>query len=560
MNALDRRFPVLNSLARLAVVVLAIASAQAQNNAVLTLKSRAVVQGNVTAIGPDSLTIALSGAPAPLVQPYGDIERIDWPESDAWTEAVAAWERAEFSAASEQFARIAAAAPKITFHPAPGNFRDRALRFRINCLRHLRDAAAIADAAPQISWARLPPGERDQPPTLAAWIAVAKNDWPLAKTAAAAAATTVLPDHPDFAELSLLQGRIAAALDDPAAALVYYGSCYALPGAPPDLASIAIREAAAALEKLPERKDELRALTHLYATIAGKGKLWEGASEAIIALHRESPPAAIAPKTPPPAETAAPAATWASVLRIQFEPPPAGATPPAKKTASKSSAFDSTGGRWFVIDAPAEWPTAGTKVGKFDPSASYSSVVRSLPANPNLTLAPGRSVRFSFEYRIQKFDHAVEKEAPPGEPLLRFGIATAGNRGYGLQFPLSESGSGIELIADTDGDDAPLGGPGASVLPRDSAGEPWIPAAGSVVAGELTLQMDKNSVLTIEGKVGDATVSATADAAAGAADFSGGRIVLRIVRSKTIVETDNLKVEFSPAPPPVPDPAPETPK
>jgi hypothetical protein len=548
MNALVRRFLLLKTCARLAALALTVASAQAQTSAVFTLKSRAVVQGNVTSIGPDSLTIALPGAPAPLVQPYHDIERIDWPESDAWNEAVAAWERAEFAVAAGQFAKIAAAAPNVTFHPAPGNFRDRALRLRVECLRRLLDAGGIADAALQIAWDRLPPGERDQPPTLAPWIAIAKNDWPSAKTAADAASTSVSTGYPDFSELSLLRGRIAAALGDPASALVFYGSCYALPGASPDLAAIAIREAAAALEKLPDRKEELRALTHLYATIAGKGNLWEGAPETLVALHREPPPAAIAPKTPPPAESAAPAPTWATVLRIQFEPPPATATPPPKKSSSKAPAFDSTGGRWFIIDAPAEWPTAGTKVGKFDPSASYSSVVRALPANPHLTLAPGRSVRFTFEYRIQKFDHAVEKDAPPGEPMLRFGIATAGNRGYGLQFPLSDTGKSIELIADTDGDDSPLGGPGVTVLPRSSAGEPWMPSAGAVVAGELTLQMSKDGAITLDGKAGDATVSATADDASGITDFSGGRIVLRVVRSKSIVETDNLTVEISPAP------------
>jgi len=524
--------------------------ASAQTNATLHLKSGAVLSGEVRTIGPASLSISLTGTSGSLTQNYADITRIEWPEPDLWREAMAALDRGAAQEALELFTKLSTAPADVSFHPAPGNFALRARRMMLQCHRRLRDGAAIAKLVRQIDWAGLPEQERTVSPLLKVWSLVGASDWPAAKVAAEEAARSINGAHSDFAELSFLLARIASKLGNTDEAIATYAVCYTLPSSDPGLSGDAIRESAALFVALPERKNELRALAHLYATTIGRGNLWKDAPAEAVKLLGEELHKPIVPAAPEAKEdmTTPAAGPWVSVAKLRFEPPAPGTPAPAPDPSKKPLKFEARGGAFKSIEAPAGWTSAETRVGQFSTDKSHGTLVRGLKEDPLLQLAKGKSLRLAMELRLGKLETNASKDEERVS-FLRFGLLDAKKAGYGVNISLMADAKGLSIMADPGGDEELLGGPGVMKLPAEGSPSPDSITGGTVLPCEITLRVQEDGKVRITARVDKVTGAATVDPAAGQpviSNFSGGFFLLRIGKPKTSALFDNVSIEVSP--------------
>lgn len=526
-------------------------SAHAQTNASLHLKSGAILSGEVKTIGPASLSISLAGASGILTQKYEDITRIEWPEPDLWQEAMTAFAEGSTKTALELFTKLTTEPGSISFHPAPGNFVERSRRMMLRCHRRLRDGAAIAKLGRQIDWSKLPEEDRAIPPVLKVWGLVGSSDWPAAKAAADEAARIMTHDDPDLLELSFLRARIATKLGDFDAAISHYGYCYALPSSDATLAADAFRESAALLAAQPERKDELHALTHLYATMIGRGKLWPDAPAELEALLKqklgELKGAAKTPTTPQTAAANSPeGGAFVNIAKFRFEPQPPGSPKPPPSPGKKPVTFETNGGVFKTIDAPADWEAAETRVGQFTSDKSQGTILRRLKEDPLLQLAKGKKLRLTVELHLGDLN---AQDPTSGQPaaFVRVGLLNAEKTGYAIHLPLIAKDQGTWILADPKADDGLLSGASLVKLPAGDLANKVI--LGGRVLCEITLDFQDEGKVLVTARVDKVSGSATFDAASGHPiinDFNGGYFGIRIGKPKTSVLFDNVAIEVSP--------------
>lgn len=533
--------------------------ALAQTSATLHLKSGAVLSGEVKSIGPASLSLSLAGTSGSLNQNYADIARIEWPEPDLWQEATAAFERGQAKEALELFTQLSKAPGAISFHPAPGNFAERARRQMLECHRRLRDGAALTELARRIDWAKLPEEERTLSPLFKVWSLVGASNWPEAKTAADAAGEALKTDDPDVLELSFLQARIAKQLGLNDEAIATYAACYTFPSSDTSLAADALRESAELLASLPERKEELRALAHLYATNIGRGKLWKDAPAEVTALLAEplhKPSAVVAAAAvkegaaPPAAGAGAGMASgeWVSVGKFRFEPPPEGTPKPVPDPNKKPVTFVATSGTFKPVEAPAGWASAETRVGQFSTAKSGGTLTRQLKEESGMRLEKGKTLRLTLELNLGKLAAKMSK-AEERSSFIRFGLVNEKKAGYGVNVSLLAKDKGIAIMADPGGDDEIIGGPGAVKLPVEGSEQQGGAAGGKALPCELTLKLQDDGKVLVTARVDQISGSATMDAAAGqpvVTDFTKSIFVIRLGKSRTTIHFDNVNIEASP--------------
>lgn len=528
----------------------ACASGFAQTNATLHLKKGPVLTGEIKSLGPASLTITLTGTSSALTQNYADIARIEWPEPDLWKEAMAAFDRGETTEALELFSKLATEPASISFHPAPGNFVERARRMMLLCHRRLRDGAAIAKLVRQIEWANLPEEERAVSALLKVWSLVGVSDWPAAKAAAEEAARGMDGADPDLRELSFLQALCAGKLGLTDEAINAYAVCYTLPSSDTGLAADALRESALLLAALPDRKDELKALAHLYATTAGRGKLWNDAPAEVTRLLAEdmSKPLAAVAAAKDGAKPAKAAGAWVTITKFRFEPPPAGTPPPVPDPNKKVLKFEATGGTYKSISAPAGWASAETRVAEFSTANSGGTLTRQFKEEPLMQLAKGKTLRLTMELHLGKLA-AKASQADERVSFLCFGLLDANKAGYGVSISLLAGAKGLSIMADPGGDAELLGGPRVMKLTADPGESPGSISGGTALPCEITIQPQEEGKVRITARVGTITATTTVDASVGQpviSNFSGGYFMLRIGKSKTSARFDNVAIEVSP--------------
>lgn len=541
----------------------AFTTAHAQTNATLHLKSGAVLSGDIKTIGPSSLSISLTGTSGSVTQNYAAIARIEWPEPDLWQEAVAAFERGRAREALDLFSQLSTSPAAISFYPAPGNFAERARRQMLECHRRLRDGAAITELARRIDWAKLPEDERTMSPLFKVWSLVGASNWPAAKTAADEAAQALKSDDPDLLELSFLQARIAKHLGHSDEAIATYAACYTFPSSDTSLAADALRESAGLLVAMPERRDELRALAHLYATNVGRGKLWKDAPAEVTALLAEplhAPAAVVAAakqgETPPaagaePGMAAASAdagGEWVSAGKFRFEPPPAGTPKPAPDPNKKPVSFVAAGGTFKSVEAPAGWASAETRVGQFSTAKSGGTLTRQLKEEPLMQLAKGKTLRLTMEVNLGKLDAKASK-AEERSSFIRFGLVNEKKAGYGVNVSLLAKDKGIAIMADPGGDGDIIGGPGVVKLPVEGSEQQGGAAGGKALPCELTLQFLDDGKVLVTARVDQISGSVTVDGTAGqpvVTDFTNSFFVIRLGKSRTTIHFDNVSIEASP--------------
>ncbi len=532
--------------------------ALAQTNATLYLKGGAVLSGEVKTIGPASLSLSLSGTSGRLTQNYADIVRIEWPEPDLWREAVAAFERGSAGEALGLFTQLSKAPAAVSFHPAPGNFAERARRQMLECHRRLRDGAAVTELARRIDWAKLPEEERTLSPLFKVWSLVGASNWPAAKTAADDAARTLKEDDPDVLELSFLQARIAKQLGLADEAIATYAACYTFPSSDASLAADALRESAGLLVSLPERRNELRALAHLYATNIGRGKLWKDAPAEVTALlaeplHAPAPVVAAAKQgeTPPAAAGAEPGAAggeWVSVGKFRFEPPPEGTPKPPTDPNKKPVGFVAVGGTFKSIEAPAGWASAETRVGQFGTAKSGGTLTRQLKEEANMRLEKGKTLRLTLELNLGKLDSKVAK-AVERSSFVRFGLVNEKKAGYGVSISLLPKDKGLAIMADPGGDDEIIGGPGVVKLAAAGSEQQGGAAGGKALPCELALKLQDDGKVLVTARVDQISGSVIVNAVAGqpvVTDFTKSFFVIRLGKSRTTIHFDNVNIEASP--------------
>lgn len=526
--------------------------ALAQTSATLYLKNGAVLSGEVKTIGPESLAVALAGASTALSQNYATIARIEWPEPDLWNEAMAAFDSGMPKEALELFTALSTAPASVSFYPAPGNFAERARRMMLQCHRRLRDGAAITKLARSIDWSKLPEAERTVSPVLKVWGHVGVADWTAAKAAADEAARVLGAEDSDRLELSFLRARIGANLGLMDEAIAEYAVCYTLPSSDPGLAADALRESAVLLVAKPDRKDELRALVHLYATNIGRGKLWKDAPAEVAALLKEELSRPV--EAPPPAQEKA-AATgvaggeFVTIAQFRFEPPPADAPKPAADPSKQPVKFEPSNGTFKGVDAPAGWDTAGTRVGLFTSGKkSNGTLTRELGEDDRMKLTKGKTLRLKMDLRFGAVYKGGTK-AVRTSSYFRWGILNGQKAGYGVNMSLMADEKGIAIMGDTGGDGDLLGGQGVKKVPVEGSAESVVVAANKVLSCEFALQLQDENKVLVTARVGQITGSATLDAADGqpiVTDFTKSTFVLRMGRANTAVHFDNLVVEVSP--------------
>ena len=524
--------------------------ASAQTSVTLVLKNGAVLSGDVQTIGPASLTLSLAGASTALSQSYATISSIEWPEPDLWHEAMAAFDSGSPKEALDLFAALSTAPAAVSFYPAPGNFAERARRMMLQCHRRLRDGPAITKLARQIDWSKLPEAERALSPLLKVWSLVGVSDWPAAKAAADEASRALAAEDADQLELSFLRARIGTKLGLVDEAIADYALCYTLPSSDPGLAADAIRESAALLAAKPDRRDELRALAHLYATNIGRGALWKDAPADVVALLKEDVTKPVEPPTEEkPAAAGAAAGDFVKIAQFHFEPPPADAPKPTPDPNVKPVKFEASNGIFKPVDAPVGWDTAETRVGLFTSGKRSNGILkRELAEDERLKLTKGKTLRLRMDLRIGALYKGGSKTLQ-NSSYLRWGILNGQKAGYGVNVSLMEGEKGVAIMGDAGGDDDLLGGQGVKKVPVESNADSGGVAASEVLPCEIALQPQDDNKVLVTVRVGQIAGSVILDSADGqpiVTDFTKSMFVLRMGRANTPVHFDNLVVEVSP--------------
>ena len=365
-------------------------------------------------------------------------------------------------------------------------------------------------------------------------------------------------DDPDQLELSFLRARIGAKLGLADEAITDYATCYTLPSSDAGLAADAIRESAALLVTLPDRKGELRALAHLYATTVGRGKLWKDAPAEVAALLDEElhkPIKAAESKVEekdgknPDGSSAVGAGEFVTITQFRFEPRPADTPPPVPDPTKKPVKFEPSDGTFKSVETPPGWESAETRVAVFSTGRkSHSTLTRELPEDARLKLAEGKTLRLKMDLRLS----AVYKNGSKtleNSSYVRVGLLNAEKAGYGFNISLMTKDKGLAILGDPGGDDDLLGGNGIKKVPADGSTEFGSVEANKPLPCEITFQLQDQTKMLVTARVGKITGSVTMDAAADqpiVTDFTKSLFVLRFGRARSALHFDNLVVEVTP--------------
>ena len=256
----------------------------------------------VERIDSQSLLFRAAGSQTSARVAFDQIDTVGWPEPDIWMRACQFYDLERYPEAIALFRKIGEDEnPSRYYFPAPGNFVSRSKRRILDCYRRTGDATAISKEWEAFDPSRLPASERELPYALVVWAAAGEDDWGRVKTLANEASATLDPASSDGIEIAYLSGLAYEKEGETRQALIAYGQAYALNAATdPRLSRIALERSINLLARDWERQEdarderreeaadypELRAQVHLYASLFGRGLLWEDAAPlAVTALN-----------------------------------------------------------------------------------------------------------------------------------------------------------------------------------------------------------------------------------------------------------------------------------
>ncbi|MDA7922139.1 hypothetical protein N9B21_00800 [Verrucomicrobiales bacterium] len=217
------------------------------------------------------------------IQQYvrSQIAHVDFPTTEAWRAAEAAFESGKFVEAIQLY-RAVIADPATHFYPMPGNFVSLAQVRILACHRGRMKPADIAKQSQVVreQFLNLPPEFRKISPVVAAWKRISEKDWDKVIEA-------LEGFSPPTPESFFLMGVALEALGRNEEAMQEYAGAYVLNfGGTSDLTKEALKRSAKLLIKVDnkDRAAELQAQVKIYRDLFGAGKLWEGAPEWVTKL------------------------------------------------------------------------------------------------------------------------------------------------------------------------------------------------------------------------------------------------------------------------------------
>jgi hypothetical protein len=247
------------------------------------------IAGTVVGVNENDFRWRLEGSRDVQTTPYSEINWIEFPSLEGWDDAQLAFEDGQYEEAAKYFEKIASVRYSGNYHPAPGNFATLAQLRALDCFRRLVNMEQIVALARLFEPELLPPSEKNPGAVLEVWAAVGAEKWEEAK-AIIDTIEGVEADSREAIELGFLRGMILSELGQPDLGLTELAKTYTINlGTEPGLAKAAIRKSTDILVsmELQHRMLEVKGLVHLYAGIYGGQKLWEGASEDLVALLKE---------------------------------------------------------------------------------------------------------------------------------------------------------------------------------------------------------------------------------------------------------------------------------
>ena len=252
----------------------------AQDIAVIHLKNGGTIEAEISAAGPTALTFKSDSSQFSAQMPYREIETIDWPDLLEWTRAESLFSLGRFAEAAAIYEKVAAAEKdRRTWFPAPNNYASRARRRLVSCYRGLADPGKLAYHLGKLQVDRLAPADRTITPAVRAWAAAGAEDWKkiieLADSKSARSSSNASRDGIDLAYLKGLALKNSGRKRE---AILSFARAFTLnAGTDAAVSRLALIEAARLTAEDETRLEEFRSQVHLYATIFGRGKLWEDA-------------------------------------------------------------------------------------------------------------------------------------------------------------------------------------------------------------------------------------------------------------------------------------------
>ncbi len=269
--------PVLGALL-LSWLSLGSQDARAQAEIKVHFRNGTIMDAMLSGISDQAISVRTTGATSSIDIAYGQIDYVQWPESELWMQATRFYEQEQYEEAIPLFKRLADQNNRTTYYPAPGNYATLGHRRMIDCYRKLGNGTEVARLLKTLETDKLPAGERELPPVLSAWAEAGAENWPKVLEICESA-TEVSPASGQGIELAYLKGMALKHSGEPGRAAIAFASAYTLNAGTDSLVSRrALAEASAILEQNEDRYPELKAQVHLYATLFGEGSLWEGSS------------------------------------------------------------------------------------------------------------------------------------------------------------------------------------------------------------------------------------------------------------------------------------------
>ncbi len=209
------------------------------------------------------------------------ISYIDFPTTEEWRTAEAAYESGKFEKAISLY-RVVISDPAAHFFPMPGNFVSLAQVRILDCHRGRMVPADIAKQAQVVreQFLNLPPSYRVVNPIVTAWKAVSEKNW-------GKVIESLEEFSPPTPESYFLKGVALEALGKSEEAMQEYAGAYVLNfGGVSNLTKEALKRSAELLIKVnnKDRAAELQAQVKIYRDLFGNGKLWKGAPEWVVKL------------------------------------------------------------------------------------------------------------------------------------------------------------------------------------------------------------------------------------------------------------------------------------
>ena len=292
-----------NALFRVVAVFFGLTGEMIGQEVTIELSNGTLLSARVESVDSGSMAIRAGTGQAVARLDYAQIDSVEWPETPAWIEAEQWFRLGRYQEAVEAFRELAGKRERReTFYPAPGNFATRAQLRLLDCYRLLGDAERVAETLPRLEADKLPASQRNLPIVYRAWADVGSEKWTEVLKATEPNAKQPARVTEEEIELAYLRGIALEESGRPSQAQLAYAAAYTLNAATDRrISEWALRRSIELLERTAAEREEardarreeaedrfeLRAQVRLYASLFGKGKLWDEAGPLAVAALEE---------------------------------------------------------------------------------------------------------------------------------------------------------------------------------------------------------------------------------------------------------------------------------